>query len=72
MEERRINITLTICIIIMLMMLITLSRIIPKEEYKKLEEEKQYLLEQNIEYQNKIKILENEQDNKTNNLDTRF
>lgn len=72
MKENREKITLLVCIMIMLAILVIISNFDVKERYEQVQKEKQYLLEQNIEYQNKIKILENEQDNKTNNLDTRF
>lgn len=71
-KENREKITLLVCIMIMLAILVIVSNFDVKERYEQVQKEKQYLLEQNIEYQNKIKILENEQDNKTNNLDTRF
>lgn len=72
MKENREKITLLVCIMIMLTILVIVSNFDVKERYELVQKEKQYLLEQNIEYEKKIKELENLQDNNTNNLDTKF
>lgn len=78
MEDKKERLILTVCIVIMLIILIAFSSSEIMERYNLAQEEKQYLLKENLEYQNKIKEqdtkikeLEKLQDSNANNIDTR-
>lgn len=78
MEDKKERLILTVCIVIMLIILIAFSKTEIVERYNLAQEEKQYLLKENLEYQNKIKEqdtkikeLEKLQDSNANNIDTR-
>ena len=78
MEDKKERLILTVCIVIMLIILIAFSKTEIMERYNLAQEEKQYLLKENLEYENKIKEqdtkikeLEKLQDSNANNVDTR-
>lgn len=78
MEDKKERLILTVCIVIMLIILIVFSKTEIMERYNLAQEEKQYLLKENLEYENKIKEqdtkikeLEELQDSNANNVDTR-
>ena len=78
MEDKKERLILTVCIVIMLIILVAFSKTEIVERYNLAQEEKQYLLKENLEYQNKIKEqdtkikeLEKLQDSNANNIDTR-
>ena len=78
MEDKKERLILTVCIVIMLIILIAFSSSEVKERYNLAQKEKQYLLKENLKYENKIKEqdtkikeLEKLQDSNSNNMDTR-
>lgn len=78
MEDKKERLILTVCIVIMLIILIAFSKTEIKERYNLAQKEKQYLLKENLKYENKIKEqdtkikeLEKLQDSNANNMDTR-
>ncbi len=78
MEDKKERLILTVCIVIMLIILIAFSKAEIIERYNLAQEEKQYLLKENLKYENKIKEqdtkikeLEKLQDSNANNVDTR-
>ncbi len=78
MEDKKERLILTVCIVIMLIILIAFSKAEIMERYNLAQEEKQYLLKENLKYENKIKEqdtkikeLEELQDSNANNMDTR-
>ena len=78
MEDKKERLILTVCIVIMLIILIAFSKTEIIERYNLAQEEKQYLLKENLKYENKIKEqdtkikeLEKLQDSNANNMDTR-
>lgn len=78
MEDKKERLILTVCIVIMLIILIAFSKTEIMERYNLAQEEKQYLLKENLKYENKIKEqdikikeLEELQDSNANNVDTR-
>ena len=78
MEDKKERLILTVCIVIMLIILIAFSKAELMERYNLAQEEKQYLLKENLKYENKIKEqdtkikeLEELQDSNANNMDTR-
>lgn len=78
MEDKKERLILTVCIVIMLIILIAFSKAEIIERYNLAQEEKQYLLKENLKYENKIKEqdtkikeLEKLQDSNANNIDTR-
>lgn len=78
MNDRREKLISTICIVIMLIILVVISKSEIMERYNLAQEEKQYLLKENLECENKIKEqdtkikeLEKLQDSNANNMDTR-
>jgi peptidoglycan hydrolase CwlO-like protein len=78
MEDKKERLILTVCIVIMLIILIAFSKAEIIERYNLAQKEKQYLLKENLKYENKIKDqdakikeLEELQDSNANNIDTR-
>lgn len=78
MEDKKERLILTVCIVIMLIILIAFSKTEIMKKYNLAQEEKQYLLKENLKYENKIKEqdtkikeLEKLQDSNANNIDTR-
>ena len=78
MEDKKERLILTVCIVIMLIILIAFSKTEIMKRYNLAQEEKQYLLKENLKYENKIKEqdtkikeLEELQDSNANNMDTR-
>ena len=65
MEDKKERLILTVCIVIMLIILIAFSKTEIIERYNLTQKEKQYLLKENLEYENKIK----EQDTKIKELE---